>query len=186
MRDDPRGFPLLAGLVLAVVMGAAIAEGGGAGNPPPARVSSSKASDPCGKPDRIVRVARGVDEDGRAVVRLSPDPDGLGDGVLAGEPDLDGRGGRDLNVSFPGTHGSGGVMCALYVHCGGDRYAAVWGPTYAFSLEVRRARANGWREVRWIQDNGRPESPGTYTLRLRFRDGRYQPDPRSTPRKKRP
>lgn len=107
-------------------------------------------------------------------VRLEPDPE-YGQATREKELDLDGREPIDLHILWPGNAGSdGAIMQGLYMACGDGRYAAVWGPDYAISLQVRERRVDGWREVVRREQFGAPEHPSLRDIPMHFVGGMYQ------------
>jgi hypothetical protein len=113
----------------------------------------------------------------RGEVRLEPAP-GYGKAIREQELDLDGREPRDLHILWPGSEGSDGVlMQGLFMACGDGLYAAVWGPEYAVSLQVRERRVNGWREVIRGEKAGTPDEPSLRHTPMHFKDGEYQAAP---------
>jgi hypothetical protein len=138
-------------------------------------------TDPCRKKEGLVRMKLVPDKEANTVVEMNPDL-GLGVAKLLAELDLDGRAGRDWKVWFPATQGSGGTMQALFIHCHEDQYSLVWGPEYAFALEVLDSSSRGWRHVNRVIDGGIPGSPGTETFRMHFRNGKYRDERRRTDR----
>lgn len=122
---------------------------------------------------RITLLQRGP----QGQVRLEPDPE-YGKATREQELDLDGHEPLDLHILWPGNAGSdGAIMQSLYVACGDGSYAAVWGPDYAISLQVREQRANGWREVVRSEQFGAPEHPTLRDIPMRFVGGTYQDAP---------
>ncbi|RKH46295.1 hypothetical protein [Corallococcus sicarius] len=108
------------------------------------------------------------------ILQLDPDP-GHGEAQRVGEPDLDGKGQPDLYVLFPTDFGSDGAqMQALYVHCGGDRYAPVWGPEYTLALKVQDTRTQGWHDVVRREKAGTPGAPANKLIGMRFMGDGYQ------------
>ncbi|MDC0741028.1 hypothetical protein [Polyangium mundeleinium] len=133
--------------------------------------------EPCTRVAELVRIERVPETENDTT--LTPDS-GFGHKSIHFAGSLNGDRFPDLIIYYNDTCGSTHeCMCGVYLGCGNGEYLPVWGPEYAFELQVTDTEtANGYRLIRHISRAGEMDA---IVVDLHFDGQSYQPVPQETP-----